>query len=504
MKIRAVESLCPVCKKKIPAEIFEENGRVKIRKKCPDHGGFEDVYWGDADHYRWIMGFQSDCEGVDNPRTRRYKGCPYDCGLCEEHKSHTVLGLVDVTNRCNLHCQVCFANAASAGYVYEPTKEQVRGMLRNLRDNRPVPCYAFQFSGGEPTVRNDLPALVRMGKDLGFLYIMIDTNGIRIANDIEYLKELKDAGTDAFYLQFDGLDDDVYRKVRGGDLLNTKLRAIENIRRLKWRCIVLVVTLINGVNDDQVGGIIRFAIENSDVVTCVNFQPVSFAGRISNLDKGKGRITTHEFVDLVEKQTKGGIKKGYFYPVPSMIPISRFIESHINEPTTKFSTHPCCGVGTYITIDNRGKYTPINETINVDRILRVLQKGAEEMGGGGKISANTKFQIIINLLRGSSNNIKDPRRREMILNLLRSGRYSDATDFHENAIMIGCMHFMDLWNFDLERVEKCIIHYSLPDGRLVPFCSYNNLHREALERKFSMPLDEWKNSNGDLPISAYR
>ncbi|HDH41898.1 MAG TPA: radical SAM protein, partial [Candidatus Altiarchaeales archaeon] len=121
MKLRETESLCPKCMKRIPAELIEENGAVKIKKTCPEHGEFEDVYWSNIEHYKWVMKFQNDGDGIENPRTRRTeRGCPYDCGLCEEHKSHTVLGIVDVTNRCNLRCPVCFANAASTGYVYEP------------------------------------------------------------------------------------------------------------------------------------------------------------------------------------------------------------------------------------------------------------------------------------------------------------------------------------------------------------------------------------------------
>jgi len=490
MKLKETKSLCPECLRIIPAELIEENGRVKIKKRCSEHGEFEEIYWNNAEHYKWVMRFQNDGEGIENPRTKRDKGCPFDCGLCEEHKSHTVLGIVDVTNRCNLKCPICFANADTSGYLYEPTKEQIREMLQNLRNNKPVPCYAFQFSGGEPTVRDDLPELVRIGKELGFLYIMVDTNGVRIANDIKYLKALKDAGMDAFYLQFDGLDDEIYRKLRGANLLNTKLRAIENIRRLEWRCVVLVVTLVKGVNDDQVGGIIKFAVENSDVITCVNFQPISFSGRANKIEREKKRITTDEFIDLVEKQTKGKIKREYFYPVPSMVPISKFIEANIQEPTTKLSTHPCCGVGTYIIIDDNNNYKPINEIVDVDRFLDVIQHGSEELRKRGSISTGTKLKLLINLLKSSAKNINDPRRRELILNLLKSGEYDDAAKFHENAIMIGCMHFMDPWNFDIERVQRCVIHYSLPDGRIIPFCSYNNLHREAVEKRFSIPLNK--------------
>ncbi len=483
--IRTTESLCPRCLKKIPAELVEEDGKIKIKKTCNDHGNFEDIYWGNAEHYKWVMGFQNDGNGIENPGTKRDKGCPYDCGLCNGHKSHTVLGIVDVTNRCNLRCPVCFANAGSSKEIYEPSAEKIEKMLKNLRDNKPVPAYAFQFSGGEPTMRDDLPELVRIGRKLGFLYIMVDTNGIRIANDINYLKALKDAGMDSFYLQFDGLDDGIYRKLRGVDLLDKKITAIENCRRIGLKNVVLVVTLVKGINDNQVGGIIKFAAENSDIIKCVNFQPLSFAGKASKIEVKGNRITTYDFINLVENQTRSMIKAKYFYPVPSMMHLSNFVEAYTGIPAVKMSVHPCCGVGTYIIINDDKTYTPINEIVEVDRFFRILKEGAEELRNENSISKRLnagKLKINAKFLSETIGSIHNPKYRNTILQLLKTGTYDATASFHENALMIGCMHFMDPWNFDTQRVERCTIHYSTPDGRLIPFCSYNALHREGVER----------------------
>ena len=160
------KSLCPECKKVIDATGYEEDGQMLLKKTCPEHGTFKDVYWSDAALYKKFARFQHDGTGVDNPMTEGNKGCPYDCGLCPEHKTTTVLSLIDVTNRCNQKCPVCFANAAATGYVYEPSTEQIREMMQLLTGEKPVRNWAIQFSGAEPTVRDDLPAIIRMARDL--------------------------------------------------------------------------------------------------------------------------------------------------------------------------------------------------------------------------------------------------------------------------------------------------------------------------------------------------
>ncbi|MDH5795414.1 MAG: radical SAM protein, partial [Candidatus Bathyarchaeota archaeon] len=158
--IKETKSLCPECLKVLDATLFEEDNTVYIKKECPEHGFFRDVYWSDYGQYERVKAFEYIGGGLENPRTETRLGCPYDCGVCPQHRSHTVLSIVDVTNRCNLRCPVCFATAGTTGYVYEPSKDQIKEMFVNLRSNRPVPVDALQFSGGEPTIREDLPELV--------------------------------------------------------------------------------------------------------------------------------------------------------------------------------------------------------------------------------------------------------------------------------------------------------------------------------------------------------
>ncbi|MEM2987424.1 MAG: radical SAM protein, partial [Candidatus Bathyarchaeia archaeon] len=277
-------SLCPECLNKISMRIYEENGVIYLEKTCPEHGKFEDVYWGDAELFKWIYKEWYNAKyigsGLENPHTKNVRGCPYDCGLCTQHKSYTVLGIIDVTNRCNMACPVCFAYAGAVNYVYEPTYQQIVDMIKLLRNNKPWACNALQFSGGEPTIRNDLPQLIAEAKKAGVEHVEVNTNGLRLAEDIEYFRKLMDAGMSTLYLQFDGLREEIYKKTRGRtDLVQVKHRVLENARKIGLDSIVLVVTLARGINDKDLGEIVRYAIENHDVVRCINIQPISMAGR---------------------------------------------------------------------------------------------------------------------------------------------------------------------------------------------------------------------------------
>jgi len=302
-------------KKVIDATVYEENGQIRLKKTCPEHGTFSDIHWSDAALYKKFTRFQHDKTGVDNPMTEMDKGRPYDCGLCPEHKTTTVLSLIDITNRCNQKCPVCFANAAATGYVYEPSIEQIREMMQLLTREKPVRNWAIRFSGGEPTVRDDLPAIIRMARDLGFIQIQIVTNDIRLAKSVEHYRELVEAGLHTVYLQFDGTTPEPYHNIRGFNALPTKLRTIENCRKGGLTSITLVPTLIRGVNDDQIGDILWFASGNLDVVKGVNMQPVSFAGRINQEDREKWRFTIPDAFKCIEEQTGGEITRDDFYPV---------------------------------------------------------------------------------------------------------------------------------------------------------------------------------------------
>ncbi len=484
------KSLCPECLKVIEARVFENEGQIKIEKICSEHGTFGDLYWSDSELLLKHMKYLRDGGRIKNPMTEGKSGCPSDCGLCPEHKSPTILTNIDVTNRCNMHCHICFANAERQGYLYEPTKDQIVNMMLTVRNERPVPCSVLQFSGGEPTVREDLPELIKIAKDLGFLQVQIATNGLKLANSTAYVEKLKESGLNTIYLQFDGITEKPYIEARGFNALPLKLKAIENCRKVGLKSIVLVPTLVKGVNDDQIGDLINFSMKNSDVVRSLNVQPVSFAGRIDKKELKKMRITIPDFLKLVEEQTDGAITKKDFYPIPAVGIISDFLEIWEKNPVPIPSCHPACGVATFVFIDN-GNLVPITRFIDVEGFLELTSNLVEESNNKGRVG---RVKAITNLSKEFLKLVdfdimpKSSRIPKIILRIMKEGNKDALTELFESTLFIGCMHFQDLYNIDKERIQRCVIHYAIPDGRVIPFCTYNLLYRDYVEKKFSTPF----------------
>ena len=480
----------------IEADVVKENNKMIIKKTCPEHGYFEDVYWSDAELYEKFKNFAYDGKGVSNPNTQEKNGCPHDCGLCPNHKSGTLLANIDLTNRCNQRCPICFANAAAAGYVYEPSFEEVKKMMVMLRNEKPVPCPAIQFSGGEPTIYPKIIEVIKLAKELGFAQIQIATNGLKPSQDLEFCKRIKEAGLNTIYFQFDGIKEETYKKIRGFNAFPVKLKALENFRKAGLNSVVLVPTVVRGINDDQIGDVMKIAKENSDIVKGVNFQPVSFSGRIDKERLKKERITIPDTLQLLEEQTDGQIMKNDFYPVPSVVPISHLVEAWKREPQVEFSVHPHCGAATYVFLENN-KFIPITRFIDVEKLLDLIKKSAEDLGKPGlfkkiinsdKIEKTKVFAKIINnipevvKINGYS---KSANVAKMIINIIKSGSVQALQEFNANALFVGMMHFQDPYNFDLERVKRCGIHYATPDNRIIPFCSYNIFYRDKIEKRFS-------------------
>jgi uncharacterized radical SAM superfamily Fe-S cluster-containing enzyme len=497
VSIKKTKSLCPECLKPLEAEVYEEDGKIRIKKECPDHGEFDNTYWSNSDLYKRVADFVPTVKGVENPRTHSESGCPSDCGICDAHETSTVLGLIDVTNRCNLRCPVCFANAAVSKKIFEPSFEEIREMLRNLRSLEPVPTPAIQYAGGEPTVRNDIVDLVKLAIDEGFSHTQIATNGIRLAKRPELAQELADVGLNTIYLQFDGVTEEPYIYNRNKNILPEKLQAIENCRKAGLG-IVLVPTIVKGINDDQIGDIIRFAIDNIDIVHGVNFQPVSFAGRTPADQVEEQRITIPDFIDLVDNQTNHEILPEDFYPPSSVESISNFIGAlEGKEPSVTLNCHQHCGIATYIFIEE-GKIIPVTQFIDVEQFFEFLDKSADRLNDGGFAIKQRVLGRALKEIPKFLDKDKSPdavNLSNILSNVFKKRSYEALGDFHKKSLLISCMHFMDPFNFDEDRVKKCVIHYAVPDGRIIPFCTMNSIYRQSIEDEFSIPIEEYKGLN---------
>ena len=476
---RTAASLCPVCLEVIYARIFQEGETVMIEKHCEEHGDFKDIYWSDAAIYKRFMRYQLDSMSLtDSPQT--HQGCPFDCGLCKNHKTGTLLGNIDVTNRCNLSCPVCFADAGDE--LNEPTIGQIVAMMQVLRDQMPVPCPAIQFSGGEPTLRKDLPELVFLARKMGFAQIQVATNGIMLASSPDLCRHLVLSGLSTAYLQFDGVTPEPYKAMRGRDLLQIKLQAIKNLREAGQMSIVLVPTLAKGINNDQVGDIIRFASKNVDVVKGVNFQPVSFVGRIDQDERVKKRLTISDLIALVEDQTDNEITRDDFYPVPFVAPISSLIAAETRMPQPAFTVHPCCGAATYIYCVD-GHLIPITRFVDVEGLLEKIKEEVQSFNGSWLGRLRMKGMILKELPKfiDKSRTPEGMNLTGLLMNVFKNGTRESLIEFHNKTLFLGTMFFQDLYNIDLERLQKCGVHYALPDGRIIPFCSYNTVHRSRLQ-----------------------
>lgn len=483
MLLKKTRSLCPICRNVLDAEIFEEDGKVWIRRTCPEHGEAKNLYWSDAEMYRRFETFERIGTGVANPqRDATAAACPTACGLCSNHRSGTLLANIDLTNRCNLNCSFCFANARACGFVYEPSFDQIVEMMTMLRNEKPVPPPAVQFSGGEPTMRDDLVEIIKKAKELGFSQVQVATNGIKIAKDPQYVQNLKDAGLSTIYLHFDGVTEET------NPILRTSLKAVEYCEK-NGMGVVLVPTVINGQNDHEVGAILKYAAEHIKVVRGVNFQPVAFTGAASEENIKQERVTIPDLADRIEEQTDGIIKKDYFYPVPCVMPISDLVEAYTGKPVVRFTTHQHCGAATYVFVTEE-ELVPINEMVDVDGFFDAIGKMTDTMRNGGTIN---KYRALLEgvkdmgLSAAKGEHANGSQFYKLLGKTLISQNFDALRDFHWNALFIGTMHFMDNYNYDLSRVQRCCIHYATPDGRIIPFCTYNSgpVYREQVWKKFA-------------------
>ena len=508
---KTVDSLCPECGKIISATILERDGKVLMEKNCQEHGFIRDLVYSDAELYkkceRWTY---EDGEGILNPQVTGAKVCPDDCGLCDLHVSPPVLANLDLTNRCNLRCPICFANANVQGYVYEPTYEQVVEMLTRVRNLRPVFPPAVQFSGGEPTIHPRFLDILKAAASMGFSHLQIATNGIRIAKDPEFARRSREAGLYTVYLQFDGTGDEVYRRTRGlKGLWDLKQKAVENARAAGLR-IVLVPTIIKTVNDDQVGNILQFAIDNSDVISGVSYQPVAFTGRISVEERERQRYTLSDLALDIERQTGYLKAREDWYPLSVTSPFSKLLSAIWKYDVAKITSHSDCGIGSYIFVNSKTRsVSPITKVIDIEGFTHELNKLVKQkISHIRALTALSAQHLLKKFFREEE--AKDGMTPEICLELFqgivdKEAQYRVELVYNWNMLLVGGMHFQDSYNYNVDRVKRCCIHYSAPNGRIYPFCTYNSgpVFREKIERQFSIPLDEWRKRNRGVEEADY-
>src|SRR5664279_425957 len=242
-------SLCPHCLTRIPAIKLREGDCLFLGKTCPEHGEFKTLVWrGDPAPENWLRPKAVIRSETVHGGIRQ--GCPFDCGICPEHRQQSCTVLIEVTNRCNLFCPFCFADSGKQAEP-DPSLENIADRFLNSL-HKSGPHNIIQLSGGEPTIRDDLPDIIALGRELGFPFIQLNSNGVRLAADREYAVELKRAGLFSVFLQFDGTEDHIYQSIRGRALLAEKLRAIEHCATAGLG-VVLVPTIVKGVNTDNIG-----------------------------------------------------------------------------------------------------------------------------------------------------------------------------------------------------------------------------------------------------------
>jgi len=506
--LRISMSLCPDCVEehkwdtmKIPSVIYEEKGEVWLTKECREHGVTTDKYWEDTGMYLEAERNKDSGLTLANPHVD-FKAskidCPRHCGLCVKHKSHTGLGNIVVTNRCDLACWYCFFYAKEGEPIYEPTMEQIRKMLRKMRDEKPVGANAVQITGGEPTVREDILEIVKMAREEGYEHVQLNSDGINLSRKPELAAQVRASGSNVLYMSFDG----VTAQTNGKNYYEAPF-AIENARKAGLG-IVLVPTVIGGVNDHQLGDILRWGMANIDTIRAVNFQPVSLVGRMPAKQRMAQRVTIPGCIKRIEAQTEGQITRQDFFTVPSTTKLTNFIEAMTGEDKYRLSIHFACGAGTYVFPDGKGGFIPVTRFIDVQGVFEWLDGLATEINQSRfKKAARAKAGAEVLLKMGKF--IDDDKLppglsiRKILWEAFMTGTYDGLKEFHYKSMFIGFMHFMDPYNYDVDRVERCDIHYAMPDGRVIPFCAFNvipELYRDKVQRKYSVSAEEWEQTNG--------
>lgn len=452
--LAATESVCPECLARIPAYRIRRGDDVYLTKVCETHGVFETILWrGEPAYETWVR--PKIPTTPETPFTQVERGCPFDCGLCPDHRQQTCTALLEVTQRCNLGCAFCFASAKPDRFQKtcqvwdtDPDLATIEGWYHSvLRSGGP--CNV-QLSGGEPTLRDDLPAIVALGRALGFDFIQVNTNGLRFARDPAYVAALKEAGLASIFLQFDGTDNAIYTTLRGRPLLAEKEAAIAACARYDLG-VILVPTLVPGVNTHAIGDIVRFALARAPVVRGVHFQPVSYFGRVPSIPGDTDRITIPEVIRALEVQTGGLVKATQFTP-----------------PGCENAL--CSFHGNFIILADGSLF---GWTRHQPKTCGCQPKPAEEG------AAEARSFVARQWAAPEPTPCCSKQKRTASSSPSLGGWDAVLERAPTHTFSVSGMAFQDAWTLDLERLRDCCIHVVAPDGRIVPFCAYNLTARDG-------------------------
>src|SRR5215471_18190565 len=508
---RETDSLCPTCTREarqaildgkkdvsvllnekvgeIKATILERDGKILMVKDCPLHGHFEDVMAIDTEFFKHL-------EQVFPGRDIR----AHNDEKLHNHGSSTIqhgrgaVLTVDLTNRCNMMCDPCFMDANQVGFVHELTWEDIKQLLDNAITIKPRRQMSVQFSGGEPTISPYFIEAIKYSRKVGYNSVQAATNGIEFAKSKEFCRQAAEAGLRYVYFQFDGIGNDANSHRQVGNLFDVKLRAINNLHEAGVE-IVLVTTLVNGINNDQVGSIVRFALDNPKKIAFLSFQPVSFTGRdeaITPERRLQQRYTLSHLAHDVKNQVGITEPTRDWFPLSLMGAFADFADL-VHGPNSEWGQvscgcHPNCGVGTAVMIDKETKeMSPVPAFLDIPGLVRDMRKITD--AARGKWMSNVMMGLA---LLKHYNPYKSPANftlYELFKKFDKSfgltgkdygkvGGDRSAGDIEKrrsdrwNFLFIAGMWFQDLFNYDFRRTEMCIIPYGTQEGE-ISFCAYN-------------------------------
>lgn len=437
------QSLCPTCRRLLPAKIVSREGRVYFRKSCPDHGKFDDLVCSDVRYYDRLETSQPAKTPL-RLATGAAQGCPFDCGLCPEHEQHTCIGIAEITSACNLECPMCYAASGPVGEHW--SFETFSGVVDRFVAQEGEPDV-LQLSGGEPTIHPEFVRMARYAYESPIQVVMVNTNGIRLAKDprlVEALAPMRDKLE--VYLQFDGFSEETHRRLRGEPLLDVKLAALERLAEHGIRS-TLVCTVQGGVNLGEVGAIVKFGLER-EWVRGASFQPAAFVGRSVRPEDLEQRATIPDVVKGIVEQTGGLFREDDFLPVPC--------------------AHPNCHLITFL-YRGPGGPVPIPRLIDVPGNMDLIANTLVYTPHKARALAVAAMERGADCPEGACGEA-----REGFWGAALGARLTGKDVFR-----ITMTAFLDAHTFDVRRVMKCCIAFLLPSGHTMPFCAYNTLYRDG-------------------------